>query len=382
MRALFPLLLLFALPFLHACDDDVIDALPSRYVYFADGSGSLQRYDITLKKIENLQTTGVTHITPVAQNGIVLFETEPGADATLWGFCQDGSIIPVPMPVAASSAEEYSYGRAAATLGADGHHAAWAVYRRPKGSVDTLLWTQELCRFDCQAWKMQQIDVTTFVRAQFVGGNFQPDIVDVRDMLISKDGQRVVASVELTDLKLDGSREHQSLLLLWEGTQLSLLQGTKEQMHILSFDRECVTLFYESAKRYYAYDCIGRTVISKQFVTDRPEMLRPAAFAAATGEYVASFTGGEILALIRLSDAGKTSVLPSIRDLTAYFPEIIYGELRPWASVSPDGEWVAFCWKVDAAEHLFVVRRNGEDLRRIAQGSFRVPVSVSDEIPL
>jgi len=85
---------------------------------------------------------------------------------------------------------------------------------------------------------------------------------------------------------------------------------------------------------------------------------------------------------VRIEGGEKSSVLTTIRDLTAYHPEIIYGGLQYWASVSPDGAWVVFGWMDDSTEHLFVMRRDGSDLRRIAQGRFPVPATVSDEIPL
>lgn len=382
MRALFPLIAVLLLPLFTSCEDDVIVALPSRYVYFVDQAGSLQRYDITLKKVENMNLSNVTHLTPVAKNGIVLFETAPGATTRLWGYCEDGSTVPVPQPVTASPSEEYIYGAGGATLSREGHHAAWAVYRRPAGSVDSTEWTQELCRYDCSARSMTQVDVTSFVRTQFAGSNFVPDIVIVRDMLISNDGSSVVFAVDMTDIQAGTVRARQSLLLRWRGDALELLQGNRDGFRILFFDAECSRLFYLVGYRGYELDCGSGTVVTKSFATDRQELLRPGAFSAAREEYLASFANGVLLSLAGLSGGEQHTVLAGIRDLTAYYPEIMFGELQDWASVSPDGAWVAFTWIGDATEHLFVVRRDGTDLRRIAQGRFPIPAVVSDELPL
>ncbi|MDT8325751.1 MAG: hypothetical protein RRA94_16675 [Bacteroidota bacterium] len=383
MRALFPFFAILLFPLLFtSCDDDVIEALPSRYVYFADQAGTLQRYDITLKKVENMNMSGVTRLTPVAENGIVLFETAAGTETRLWGYCEDGSTVPVPQPVTASPAEEYIYGAGEATLSREGHHAAWSVYRRPAGSTDTTEWTQELCRFDCAAWTMKQVDVTSFLRAQFEGSNFIPDIVIVRDMLISNDGGSVVFVVDMTDIQAGTVRARQSLILRWRGDALEMLQGNRDGFRILFFDDACDRLFYMVGLRGYEYDCVSGTVVTKSFATTRYDLLRAGAFSAAREEYLASRSDGVLLSLAGIDGGTHTAVIAGIRDLTAYYPEIIFGELQNWASVSPDGEWVTFAWIGDSVEYLFVVRRDGTDLRRIAEGRFPVPAVVSDEAPL
>ena len=377
------LLVLTVLPLLISCgEDDVIQALPSRYVYFVDDEGALKRYDITLKKTENLQLPQVTRMTRVAANGIVLFETAPGTTTRLHGLCQDGSLIPVPMPVAPNASEEYFYGESGASLSREGHHAAWAVYRRPNGESDSTVWTQEICRFDCGAWSMQQVDVTAFVRAQFEGTAFTPDIVVVNDVLISDNGDNVVLGVVLTDLRAGGTRETQSLILRMRDGELSMLQGTRHPVHLLSFDPGCTSLYYETGGKYYAMTCEAGGVTGMVFSTSHPEMLRPAAFAQTTGEYVASVNSNELLSLVQAVTMEKTVVVATIRDITAYYPEISYGELRHWAAVSPDAQWVTFVWISEDSEHLCIVRRNGEGLLRIAKGSFPVAGVISDEIPL
>ncbi|MBN1448205.1 MAG: hypothetical protein JXA28_09770 [Bacteroidetes bacterium] len=373
------LLLLF--PF-SSCDDDVIEALPSRYVYFVDAAGSAQRYDITLKKIEAVGIDQVEYVTSVAENGIVLFETVPGGIARLWGRCQDGSIIPVPMPVAANAGEEYVYGHARAALSASGHHAAWTVYRRPNGSADSTEWIQEICRFDCGAWNMEQIDVSSWLVSAFQGSGFGPDIVRVRDVLISNDGGRVVLSIEVTDVLGQFTRKFQYMLLVWENDSLRLLQGRQQAMDLLAFDTQCRTLYFTSAGSHFAVDCGEGALRSVAFPTGRKELLSTHACSRATGEFISTITDGEILVLTRIEDGSRSVVLPNIREITMAYPEINYGLLGPWFSISPDGEWIVFPWVVDADTHLFVIHRDGKDLHRIAQGTFHVQPVVSDEIPL
>ncbi|MCB2205118.1 hypothetical protein KQI65_10245 [bacterium] len=383
MRGMLFLLSLLIIPLLLSCDDDnVIEALPSRYVYFVDQAGTLQRYDITLKKVENMERTNVTRVTPVAANGIVLFEVAPGAETRLYGHCEDGSLIPVPQPVTSGPSEEYIYGVGGAVLSREGHHAAWSVYRRPTGSEDSTEWAQELCRFDCSSWEMNRVDVSVYVREQFEGTNFSPDIIIVRELMISDDGANVIVSVDMMQKEGGVAVDHQSLLLRWQGDALSMLQGNRQGFHLIAFDGSCTTLFYSSAGKGMALDCAGGNAVSKNFSTDHKELLRPSAFTKRTGEYLASYSNGALLALVRVDNGEKTSVLSSVRDITAMFPDIIFGELQDWASVSPDGEWVVFGWIGDNTEYLFTVRRDGTDLRQIGKGRFPIPATISDEIPL
>lgn len=365
-----------------ACDDDVVEALPSRYVYYTDAGHELQRYDVTLKKNEAPGVSDVRFITGVAANGIVLFEKGPGAEARLWGHCQDGSLIPVPMPVAQSAAEEYLYGEAHPALSAEGHHAAWPVYRRPADEQDSTLWVQELCRFDCGAWEMTRVDITSYLASEFQQSGFSPDIVVVRDIRISGDGSRVVFSVRVVDLTSTATRRTQHLLMTWDNDQLRMLQGKQVPFDLLTFNPDCSELYYRAGDSYYGIDCAGGITRPVTIETDRRDLLGPQAFSRATGEYIASVTDGSIIVLTRLSDGSSKVVVPSIRDITIAYPDINYGTLGEWAAVSPDGQWVAFPWVVDDQEHLLIVSRDGTDIRRVAQGRFPVPAVVSDEIPL
>lgn|GEM_PF-1802592 len=365
-----------------ACEDDVIDALPSRYVYYTDVGYEVQRYDVTLKKIEQPGISDVHAITSVAQNGIVLFEKSAAAEARLWGLCEDGSIIPVPMPVAESPSEDYIYGGAHPSLSAEGHHAAWPVYRRPAGSSDSTAWVQILCKFDCGAWDMAQVDISTFLESEFQNSGFSPDLVVVRDLQISGDGSRVVFSVAVTDLQAAGMRNVQHLLMVWENNDVRLLQGKESAIDILTFNPGCTVLYYASGGDYFSIDCAAGITSPFDLKTDRRDIITPHSFSHCSGEYVSSVVDGEIIVLTRLSDGSRTVVLPNMRELTIVYPEINYGTLGDWASVSPDGQWVVFPWLGDEESHLFLISRDGSDIRRIATGSFPVPAVVSDEIPL
>lgn len=365
-----------------SCEDDVVEALPSRYVYYTDAGHELQRYDVTLKKIEHPGVSDVHAITSVAQNGIVLFEKSSAAEARLWGLCEDGSVIPVPMPVAESAAEEYVYGAAHASLSAEGHHAAWPVYRRPSGSGDSTEWMQVLCKFDCGAWEFAQVDVSTFLQSEFQNSGFSPDIVVLRNLRISGDGSRIVFSATVSDLQEGGGRRMQHILMIWENDEMRILQGKQSEIDILSFNTDCSTVYYISAGACFAADCETGIVSEFDLRTDRKNIITRHSFSRGTGEYISSVVDGEIIVLTRLSDGSRTVVLPNMRELTIAYPEINYGTLGDWASVSPDGQWVVFPWLGDEAGHLFIISRDGTDIRRIATGGFPVPAVVSDEIPL
>ena len=373
---------LVLLIFISACEDDVIEALPSRFVYYTDAGHEVQRYDVTLKKTEQPGISDVHAITSVAANGIVLFEKSAAAEARLWGLCEDGSIIPVPMPVAESAAEEYVYGGAHPSLSTEGHHAAWPVYRRPSGSTDSTSWVQMICKFDCGAWEMEQVDVSTFLKSEFQNSGFSPDLVMLRDLQISGDGSRVVFSVAVSDLQEGGGRLRQHLLMVWENDEVRMVQGKPSAIDILAFNPDGSALYFISAGTFFALDCAAGIVRNSELRTDRKDILTTHSFSSGSGEYVSSVVNGEIIVLTRLGDGSRTVVLPNMRELTIAYPEINYGQLGDWASVSPDGQWVVFPWLGDEQSHLFIIRRDGTDIRRIAKGSFPVPAVVSNEIPL
>lgn len=375
-------LLLGTVLFLSACDNDVIDALPSRYVYYIDATGAVQRHDLTLDKNEAVGITSVRYITAVADNGIVLFEKEPGSGAVLHAECEDGSIIPVPMPVSPTAGEEYVYGAAHPTLSREGHHAAWAVYRKQATEMDSTKWVQELCRFDCGQWNMSQVDLTTYLRQELEGGGFTADIVMVEDIMIARDGGQTIASVRVTETPPSGARHSQYMLIAWNETGLRLMLGKTRAIDLLSFDASCETLYYRSGGDYYSLSCAGGTSTGVSMDASRLSLLTPHSFAPESGEYTSSFLNGDIASLTRLADSERHVIIGSIRDITAVFPEITFGALGNWISVSPDGEWIVFPWYVTEAEgHLFAVRRDREKFRRIAQGHFPLPVSISKEIP-
>ncbi len=376
-------LLLSAVLLLGACDDDVIDALPSRYIYYIDASGDVQRHDLTLDKNEAVGVGNVRYITSVAENGIVLFEKYPGSGAVLYGQCADGSIIPVPMPVSPTAGEEYVYGAAHPALSSKGHHAAWAVYRHVATENDSALWVQELCRFDCGMWKMSQTDLTAFIRQEMKGSGFGADLIVVEDVMISSDGSQTIASVRVTETPPGGDRHSQYLLVSWTETGLRLMLGKSRSIELLSFDAQCASLYFRSGGDYFSLSCSGGSSSRVTMDGSRLSLLTPHSFAAETGEYSSSFLNGDIAALTRLSDGDRTVVVESIRDITVVFPEITFGALGGWISVSPDGEWIVFPWYVTEADgHLFAVRRDRGKFRRIAQGLFELPASLSKEIPL
>jgi hypothetical protein len=351
-------------------------------VYYTDASGAVQRHDLTLDKNEAVGISDVRYITSVAENGIVLFELSPDAAAVLWGRCEDGSIIPVPMPVSANATEEYIYGAAQASLSKLGHHAAYSVFRRPNGSTDSTEWIQELCRFDCGAWKLAQIDISAFMHDELEGSGFEVDIVVVEQIMVARDGERTLCTVRISDLEASGKRRSQYMLVSWESTGMSIVLGKTRPIEILSFDATCSTVYGMSGSDYFSIPCSGGSSSALTMEGNKLSLLTRHGFASVTGEYVTSFVNGDIIALTRITDGASASVLKTVRDITAHYPEISYGAIGSWISVSPDGEWVVFPWNITEAEsHLFAVRRDGSSLRRIAQGMFQIQGVVSDEIP-
>ncbi len=371
------ILVLFA-----ACSDDPEGTPTDRYVYYALTGQGLHRYSIVTGIDEAISQDKVMWITEVAENGIVLFSTQSSGVRSLWGRCENGGIIPVPMPVAESPAEEYVLSATPPTLSWKGHHAAFVVYKRPLNSVDTTQWSASVCVYDCAAQKMKVGDVSAFLRSSLVGTGLSPDVVRVHAAQISDYGDVTALVAHIDDIQSDGSLVHRSAILAFDATGLRILDPIDiENGGILShfkFDPK-TSVFYAFPpwKQPFAVD--SRTGDVRDLVTPVVPFAPWTPVAWQTSEFV-DFAFPR-LGLRRIDSGTETPVIEDTGIELHSHMDLMHGAGHTPA-LSPDGAWIGLQWATkDDQDVVFLFSRDGSDIRRMVKGAMACPVSISAEVP-
>ncbi|MBE0644905.1 MAG: hypothetical protein IH600_12545 [Bacteroidetes bacterium] len=384
---------------LTACSDDPEGTPTGRFVYYVNGDHNGQvefhRYEIVSGKDERLSTDHVISLSEVAANGRVLFETRSDAwpyTYQLFGRCEGGAVIPVPLPLSSDPAVEFSYVGGdqygeplPAALAHGGHHAAFYAWQRPVGSTDTTEWKLHLCIFDCAAWKMSTTDISAFIENHFAqqGLGFRPDIPSVTNVLaLTNDGSVAVISLIVRQVENGAPVAWRTLLLGGTPEQLRVLAETSIDTplswFLAAFESSGTLYLIQSDHSGVAYDCRGGSwQVALKSIGRGFQML-----SAGSGEYGRYNSNVQTITLQRVSD-GRLHEVPITRtQLETSFPDVqwLHG-LSDWGKLSPDGEWIAFVAQHAADQGLYVIRRDGTGLRRIARGTFDVPPVVSDVVP-
>ncbi len=401
-RQLLPLMLLqFMLLPLLSCSDDPEGPASGRFLYYVrddGGSQEFRRYVVDRNTDESVSADPVVWISEVAANGKVLFETRHGSTHQLWGRCETGQILSVPLPVSADPALEYIYSspfqvsgqtdKATSALAYEGHHAGFLTWRRPAGSTDSAAWDLQACIFDCEAWSMQEIAISSFLRSYFLskGTGFRLDGIVPVMLSISNDGSIIV-------LELIAVQKEQSGLLV---RRHLLLGGSLNDMHVLTDqaypaqndDHALPTLDGATATLYatyangagMAFDCRGGSrVVSVPWLNTRQR----STLSGRSGEFVritSPLTVPGHIEVVRGIDGSAVTVVESIETLQAFDTDLrfIYEDR---VALSPDGEWLGFIGYIGSTNALFVLRRDGSEMRRVATGTFDVAPVVSDVVP-
>lgn len=105
--------------------------------------------------------------------------------------------------------------------------------------------------------------------------------------------------------------------------------------------------------------------------------------SVGSGELIKYSAPHGTLELYRLSDGRTHSVPLTIEKLQIQYPEVraYLSSGEPYCRVSPDGEWIAFIAGHEQDNGLFIIRRDGMGLQRIARGIFDVAPVVSNVVP-
>jgi len=361
------------------CSEDPAVPAADRFLYYIAGDESLRRYSISSQSEVTLSNDKLWWITSVADNGIVLYATESAGVMRLWGVCDDDVIIPVPMPVTESPAEEYILSATPASLSREGHHAAFIVYKKPGNSIDSTEWTAHLCVFDCGVWRMSMADISSFVSGAVTIPGFSADIVSVHSVFLSASGDATVMLLHISDAQPDGSFREASVLLVHDNAGfrvLDTIRGPEDaRLNRFVLDTRTFTA-YVDAGNSFAVDC--RTGISTPFDYTIDAARPHHVLSATTSEYV--YAKQQRIALVRLDNGSESIVVEDVSAVLADHADLRSGRLAD-AAVSPDGEWLAFLHETtDNAFALYVLRRDGGELRRVAKGMIGVPFVLSNPL--
>ena len=198
-----------------ACDEDVPTERDVTYLYYGNELGFFQ-YLTNDNEIEQIAGNSVDRCTGVAKNGIVIFKYA-NAEQALWGKCEDGSLIAVPIPE--STDENYKYTLNTNTpqqLSYDGHHLAYFCNYETTGDGG---YEVILNVFDCGKWEATIIKFTDFVKQHFADkGVVYVDIAG--SMVISNDGDVVWFVIDCLDS--EGHTLGYSILK-WQDNELAIL---------------------------------------------------------------------------------------------------------------------------------------------------------------
>ena len=389
---LFVLCALIVLCALSACGDDPEGSASGRFVYYVqdDGTGTTEyrRHVIDNDRSEPQSQDPVVWISDVASNGRVLHMTKHGSLLRLYGRCESGSVIPVPLPVAAQPGEEYVFAQAPAVISHEGHHAAYIAFRQPVGSSDSSEWKPELCVFDCGAWQMRQFALDGFLgnlftqqQADFAWENIVP-----RWLGISSNGDAVFLYLDVFGIDAARHERRHFVLLSWHDGNLRLLRQHEiipgaAALPVTIFDPAKAEVFVRYNDENVIIDCRSGTERAADPALNRYPY-QPVNCTQG-GEFVTR-TDGYFLTLRRISDGRRTVVVEGLNNLQVKYPDLRsltspHSEAA-WCAVSPDGEWIAFVASHELDDGLFIIRRDGTELRRIARGKFDVPPVVSDVV--
>jgi hypothetical protein len=371
---------LVSVSLLQGCSDDPEGTPTDRFVYYADAAG-LHRYCIGSATDEIVAQENIVCLTQVAENGIVLYGTESGGVRRLWGRCDNGSILPVPMPVAGSAAEDYLLAHTPPSLSWKGHHAAFVAYRRPVGSADSSTWNATLCWFNCGEWKMTLGDISAFLRTHLAALDLSLVVVRAHAVHVTDYGDAVAVLAHVHAKRPDGSEITTTALLGFDAAGFRVLDPIQPDdgallSHVRFDPKTSVIYAFPSWKAPFAVDL--RTGDTRDLIIPSIPYDPWTPVSWETSEYVETCLPDFVL---RRIDVGtRTTVLSNVALSVAAHGDLMHGAAHTPA-LSPDGQWAAVLWtSTDAREVLFLVDRGG-GIRRVAKASIKNLVAVSAVVP-
>ncbi len=368
-------LLFLLLCFCLACDDDEASVQPDRFAYYIISGEGLHRQWLYTHRDEMVFEGDVRWLSTVADNGIVLFRSHSAVGMQLWGRCDNGSILAVPMPISPDVRREALMDEAEPALSRAGHHAAFVVWDKPKTSTDSSTWSARLCVFDCAAWRMESADVTAFLHERFPDELSESFRLRCEAVWLSADGTIALLGIIVIQAA-DSNLKNFAALLRFRNGQLETFPGY-EKFTDLTFTRynlfdPATGVLYASAwneqgrhLRTLAFDAASLGVREVGFVPYLDYASHRV--TAGSSEYIDWDTRAVVLRPIAGSGAA-TELLP----FTAMVHDL---------SISPDAAWLAVRATTTENDDAWIVAQRGGGIQRvIARGKLRGPLALSLEL--
>ncbi|HOJ03619.1 MAG TPA: hypothetical protein PK916_06420 [Bacteroidota bacterium] len=369
--ALLSLLLCFCL----ACDDDADNVQPDRFAYYIIGGEGLHRQWLYTHRDETVFEGDVRWLSTVADNGIVLFRSHSAVGMQLWGRCDNGSILAVPMPISSDVQREALLDEAEPALSRAGHHAAFVVWDKLKTSTDSSAWSARICVFDCAAWRMESADVTAFLRERFPAELSEAFRLRCEAVWLSADGATALLGIIVVQAA-DSNLRNFAALLRYRNGQLETFPGY-ETFTDLTFTRynifdPATGVLYASAwneqgrhLRTLAFDATSLGVREVGFVPYFEHASHRV--TAGSSEYI-DWNSSEVLLRPIAGGLSATELLP----FTAVVQDL---------SISPDAAWFAMRAKTTENDDAWIVAQRGGGIQRvIARGKLSGPLALSREL--
>jgi hypothetical protein len=356
-----------------ACDEvDAPNIHQNRWIYYGIGGSSspqdagLYRFDMVTSSPQELDGKNTEHVTAVAKNGIVLYRTQIGSSTALYGYCEDGSIIPVPFPVSEDPKFVFSYSfPPQVTLSSLGHHAVYPVTRVLKGVQNPTHRAPYIVRFNCAKWEMNLIPADSIIASAMHAHGATRGMILGDEVLISGDGSTVWFSV--AGLSSAATPDTVGYALLeWKNGAVSVLRGIANRPYRLEGYNEAThSLFFSEAPRRLAMNILTRQSII--FPVDAQTSLNSRQFCVDFD--VMALWENEALTVRKCSDGSIVYPLVTLADIENRFgTEYLVNEYST-ISIAADGKWIAFALsRMNEPQlcDLFAIRGNGTEIFKVA----------------
>jgi hypothetical protein len=234
----------FLLAFI-GCDEDVPKERDVTYLYYYNNAG-FKEILTNDNEGDYLAGNAVDRCTGVAENGIVIFKYSNVTQA-LWGKCENGSLIAVPIPESTDDNYKYSLNtKTSERLAYKGHHLAYFCDYK---TISTGKIEVQLVIFNCEIGEATIVPFKSFLLNELS----EEGVMDVNiagSMLINNSGDQVWFTVENYD------EDKNSLgysIVLWNNGILSILGNkiTDKFTNLLGLSVDTGSILFEQLKEIF-----------------------------------------------------------------------------------------------------------------------------------
>ncbi len=334
---------------------------PASTIHDADRKDcGLFRIGLYSGKREQITNAPVSQTTLIAKNGIIVMEFTDSIKQKLYGRCEDGRLIPVPLPEPDTTGWYYFFPTLGSmTLASEGHHLSYRVAYDALVGIPERIPYERLVYFDCNKWELTLVNPNILLSSLMPG--FERYGVGVGIAFGDQQAQSLLFVA--TGLTKYGQTylPASEMIVEWRGGKIiphsSLLSVRYRQ--IIGYDPTSKNLLISQSD-----GCKLRMLDNENEIN---LSVTPLGIAEDRSEFIA--WNQDSLALFRMSDGGSLHTiisLPSLKNMFGYSNITTGG-----ASISHDGGWIVFMIRPIVKDppftyDMFVIRRDGSQLQRIA----------------